>query len=306
MSRSALPNDPLWPRAGGWIVPVTDSPLVRIADIAILGVPTFRTSITPTSAHATPAAVREALLRYSTFSTSRRIDVSSLMAIDMGDVTRPDGTQGEKRVAEAVARAAGRARFLVALGGDGSLTYSVVRGLFGERVSECGLITIDAHHDLRDGVSNGSVVRRLLESGLPGTHVVQIGIADFGNSEAYSARAREAGITIVSRGELRGADLAVVAQRALEIAGADGRPIFVDIDIDVCDRAEAPGCPSSAPGGISADELHQLAFELAKDPRVVGTDIAEVDSAVDAPDGRTARLAALVVLELAAGVASRG
>jgi formiminoglutamase len=86
-----------------------------------------------------------------------------------------------------------------------------------------------------------------------------------------------------------------VAQRALEIAGADGRPVFVDIDVDVCDRADAPGCPSSAPGGISADEL-----------RVVGADITEVDSAMDAPDGRTVRLAALVVLELATGVASRG
>jgi formiminoglutamase len=306
VTRSALSNDPLWPRAGGWIVPATDSPLVRVADIAILGVPTYRTSITPTSAHATPVAVREALLRYSTYSTSRGIDVSSLMAIDMGDVTRPDGTQGERRVAEVVTRAAGRARFLVALGGDNSLTYSVVRGLFGERIGECGLITIDAHHDLRDGVSNGSVVRRLLESGLPGSNVVQIGIADFANSEAYAARAREAGITVVSRGKLRGADLALVAQQALEIAGADGRPVFVDVDIDVCDRADAPGCPSSAPGGISADELRLLAFELARDSRVVGADIAEIDSEMDAPDDRTVRLAALVVLELAAGVASRG
>jgi formiminoglutamase len=66
-----------------------------------------------------------------------------------------------------------------------------------------------------------------------------------------------------------------------------------------------PGCPSAAPGGITADELRQLAFSLALDPRVIGVDLAEIDATIDAPDGRTVRLAALLVLELAAGVASR-
>jgi formiminoglutamase len=73
----------------------------------------------------------------------------------------------------------------------------------------------------------------------------------------------------------------------------------------VCDRAEVPGCPSAAPGGISADELRQLAFALASDRRVVGADIAEIDATADAADGRTSRLAALVILEIAAGIMSR-
>ena len=299
------PNDPLWPRAGHWIAPAADDGPPGVADLALLGVPTFRTSITPTKAFATPAAVREALMRYSTYSTTHGVDLSSLAAIDLGDVADPDAPDGPDRVAHVVAIAAHCCRFLIALGGDNSLTHSVMRGLLGERLGDCGLITIDAHHDLRDGVSNGSPVRQLLEAGLPGGNIVQIGIADFANSPAYAARAREAGITVVSRADLRGADLSEVAWRAADIAGADGRPIFVDIDVDVCDRAEVPGCPSAAPGGISADELRQLAFALARDPRVVGADIAEIDATADAADGRTVRLAALLVLELAAGLALR-
>jgi formiminoglutamase len=302
---SALPTDPLWPRAGQWITPTGRLPRAEIADLALLGVPTYRTSITPTSAHTTPALVRDALLRYSTWSANHQVDVAELLAADLGDVTEPDGPAGEARVTQAVADAIQRCRFLIALGGDNSLTYGIVRGIFGERLGECGVITIDAHHDIRDGISNGSPIRRLIEAGLPGANIVQIGIGDFSNSAQYASRAHAAGITAVSRSELRGADMASVAAHALDIAGAHSRPVFVDIDVDVCDLAHVPACPSAAPGGISADELRQLAFAFARDARVVGADIAEIDAANDAEDGRTVKLAALVVLEIAAGIASR-
>jgi formiminoglutamase len=44
---------------------------------------------------------------------------------------------------------------------------------------------------------------------------------------------------------------------------------------------------------------------VAKDSRVRAIDITEIDAALDTPDQRTIRLAALLVLEAAAGVASR-
>ena len=57
--------------------------------------------------------------------------------------------------------------------------------------------------------------------------------------------------------------------------------------------------------GISAYELRRAA-PAAADPRVASVDLAEVDATADAPDGRTVRLAALLVLEAAIGAASRG
>ena len=97
------------------------------------------------------------------------MDVAQLTAVDLGDVQDPDGPFGEAHVGEAVGRASG-ARLLIALGGDNSLTYSVMKGLWpaGGELDGVGLVTVDAHHDLRDGVSNGSPVRRLIEDGLPG------------------------------------------------------------------------------------------------------------------------------------------
>jgi len=304
MSASALHDDPLWPRAGHWLA-ATDDPLAE-GELALIGVPAHSTSISPTGANRTPRAVREALLRYSTYSTARDVDVAVLRAVDLGDVDEPDGPEGEARVRAAVAEAAWRFRMLVAVGGDNSITFPVMQGLLGEDLSECGLITVDAHHDLRDGVSNGSPVRRLTEAGLPGADIVQIGIADFANSAAYAARAHDLGITVIPRERLRERPIEAIATHALEIAGRGGRPVFVDLDVDVCDRSVAPGCPASAPGGISADELRQLAYLLARDERVRGIDITEVDATADAPDGRTVRLAALLVLEVAAGLATRG
>jgi len=300
-----LPSDPLWPRAADWFVPAGENDGAP-CDLALLGVPAWRTSITPTGAHATPAAVREALLRYSTYSASHGVDVSQLVAVDFGDVAEPDGPEGEQRVRAAVGRAAG-AELLLAVGGDNSITYSVMTGLWpdAEDLRGVGLITVDAHHDLRDGATNGSPVRRLVEAGLPGENIVQLGISDFANSAAYAARAREYGITVIGREEFRHRPASELVAYALERAGAGGRPIYVDIDVDVCDRAVVPGCPSAAPGGFSADELRQLAFAFGADPRVRAIDITEIDAMIDALDHRTVRLAALLLLEAAAGLVSR-
>ena len=299
MSAAALPHDPKWARATTLFSSSNGD-----ADIALIGVPAHLSSISATSAHLTPAAIRSALARYSTFSTSADIDLVGNTFTDLGDVQSPDGTEGHARVKAAVKNLLNAHKLVVALGGDNSITYSVASSLWPD-LSNIGLITFDAHHDLRDGDSNGSPVWQLIQAGLPGKNIVQIGIADFANSAEYSARAKENGITVISRADLRTHSINEVVKRALDIAGHGGREIYVDLDVDVCDRSVVPACPAAMPGGISADELRQGAFLLAADKRVRAIDITEIDAALDTPDQRTIRLAALLVLEAASGFASR-
>ena len=296
MSAAEIPNDPNWPRANS---------LLKSAktELAIIGVPASATALSPTSAHLTPAAIRAALIKYSTFAGSTTTELQTSGITDLGDVVSPDHAHGEARVAEAVSGLLQTHKILLALGGDNSITYSVAAGLFPD-LSKIGLITFDAHHDLRDGVSNGSPIRRLIQAGLPGENIVQIGLSDFANSGPYDKRAKDAGITTIHRSELRERKMSDVVAQALEIAGAGGREIYVDIDVDVCDRSVAPACPASVPGGISADELRQAANLVAQDSRVRAIDITEIDVVSDAADGRTVRLAALLVLEIAAGLAA--
>jgi formiminoglutamase len=295
-----MSEDSAWPRASEWLANSE-----RPCDVAVIGVPAHRTSISATGAHATPAAIRAALARYSTYSATADTDVRSLVAFDAGDVLDPDFDEGEARVIARVSQVASTSTLLIALGGDNSLTYGVALGVWGQRIASAGLVTLDAHHDLRDGVSNGSPVRRLVEAGLSGQRVVQIGIADFSNSAEYAARARDLGITVITRGALRTRPIAEAIAEALEIAASADGPVHVDLDVDVCDRAAVPGCPAAAPGGISADELRQAAFLAGAHRAVESVDIAEIDATADSADQRTVRLGALLLLEAAAGLASR-
>jgi formiminoglutamase len=278
------------------------------ADAAILGFPTWRTSLSPTGAHATPSAVRETLTRYSaTLMGPPVVDLAeALRVLDAGDVAEPDGEAGIAATVGRVHELAESARLVIALGGDNALTYPVARG-----AGATGLITIDAHFDLRDGVSNGSPVRRLIEDAPDGeridpTRIVQIGIADFANSAAYAARDAEWGIRVITLDEVRRRGIAEFVTEATAIAGAGGASrIHLDVDVDAADRAAAPGCPASVPGGFAAWELRALVRSIVADPRVVSADIAEVDATADTDDLRTVRLAALCVLEMLAGLATR-
>ena len=307
-------EDPLWPRASAWL---KEAEAGKSYDLGLFGIPANLTSISKTNALLTPNAIREALQRYSTFNWSINKDVSELSFADFGDVVDPDSPEGEVRTAHLAHDVSSRTKLAIGLGGDNSVTYAMAKGVFTNSantgiVETAGLITFDAHHDLRDGVSNGSPVRRLIdEAGLDGKRIVQIGIADFSNSTAYAKRAKDYGIHVIPRTTLRSRSAADVVAEALEIAGAAGGPIHVDFDVDVCDRAVVPACPAAAPGGLSADEFRAFCFEIGKAtgranasasaPQVRSVDFTEIDASADSADGRTVRLAALGILELAAG-----
>jgi len=286
-----LPHDPLWPRAHS----LFNSEFIGRSDVTLVGVPASQTSLSPTSAHETPKVIRNALMRYSNAHSDPRVSLERLTLRDAGDTTSPD--DNEESAIGRLKELKAETNLLVALGGDNSITYSGVKG-----TGATGLITLDAHYDLRDGISNGSPVRRLIDAGLDGKKVVQIGIADFSNSTEYAKRAKDFGITVIPRSSLRSRPLSDIWTEATSIAGDK---VFVDFDMDVCDRSVVPACPAAAPGGISADEIRQFAFLAGRSKSIIGADITEIDSTKDSSDERTVRLAALVVLELIAGLSTR-
>ena len=120
-----------------------------------------------------------------------------------------------------------------------------------------GLITLDAHLDMRDldqGLSNGNPVRALMEDGLPGANIAQVGLASFANTQAMHRDALAAGNCLVSMADIRRDGIEAAIDRALDHVG-HCEAILVDCDIDVIDRAQMPGAPGARPGGMAVEDF---------------------------------------------------
>ena len=157
---------------------------------------------------------------------------------------------------------------VILLGGDNAITRPGVRGI-DATLQGVGLLTLDAHFDLRDtdgGLNNGNPVQALLEDGLPGTHISQIGLAPFANTKKAHAKAEVAGISVRTLRECAARGLAAVVQEELLRLSACCSRIYVDFDIDVIDRAQMPSAPGARPGGISVQRILRGGSHYSSEP----------------------------------------
>ena len=117
---------------------------------------------------------------------------------------------------------------------------------------------------------NGNPVRCLLEDGLPGANIGQIGLAPFANTTKMHEDAAPAGIgsgTIADCGK-RGHRRGRSTWRSTLLTHVEA--IFVDFDIDVIDRAQLPGAPGARPGGLPPADSSPPPAAFAADPRPAG------------------------------------
>lgn len=291
-----MTDDPLWPRAATLLGEPTASP------VGLVGVPLSRSSISPSQAHLTPAAVRRALHRLPTFHAGLGVDVPVIADCGDLDVSSLSGT-------DAVAGVLHRLRelpaydLLLLIGGDNLVTWPAVEALSPE-LGRVGLLTLDAHHDVRGfhaGATNGTPVRGLVEAGV--RSVVQIGIGDLTNSRDHRQWCADHGIEVVPASACRGR-VGEVVRIELDRLAAGCDALHVDLDVDVVDRAFVPGCPGARPGGLLPHELLEAAVEAGRHPKVRSVDVVEVDAAADVNDV-TVQLAAMCLLSAAAGFAAR-
>jgi arginase family enzyme len=153
-------------------------------------------------------------------------------------------------------------------------------------MNKVALITLDAHFDMRDldqGLSNGNPVRALIEDGLPGANIAQIGLASFANSRAMHEHALAAGNLVVTMADVRRDGITKAIERALDHVGHCDA-ILVDCDIDVINRSQFPGAPGARPGGMAVHDFFAAVRRLASDPRVRVIDLTEWDPPLDPTD----------------------
>ncbi len=304
-------DDPDWIRASRWLAGDLPAPGDAAPVLAVLGAPLSATSISPSHADRCPAAVRAALRRFATWFAPAGVALEDVRVADHGDIDL-DGLDVAASLAAIAAATADLwatpppPDLLVVLGGDNAVTRPALRGYAGE-LARTGLLTLDAHHDVRGfhaGVTNGTPVRGLIDDGLPGGNVVQVGIGAFTNVAAHRRWCEQRGVTVVGVSDARAEGIGACVQRHLDLLARRCDRIWVDLDVDVLDAAFAPGCPGARPGGLLPSELHEAALVAGRHAAVAGIDIVEVDPEAD-PTGTTVDNAALCLLHAAAGLALR-
>ena len=270
--------------------------------VGLLGAPLAAGSVTAGTCDQAPTVLRATLKRIGSYDVETARELETRIA-DRGDIVLDGLTieQATGPIRDAVAKSAEAHALTLLVGGNNGVTRPAVLGLGGS-LDEVGLITLDAHFDMRDtseGLSNGNPVRALLEDGLPGSNIAQVGLAAFANSAAMHRDAEDAGNLVVTIGEVRRDGIDHALQKALDhVAHCDA--LVVDCDIDVIDRSQLPGAPGARPGGMVVADFFWAVRRLASDPRVRVIDLTEWDPSLD-PSDLTALTAARWVAECLAG-----
>lgn len=290
-----------WPSIADLIVTESDAP------VALLGAPMDAGSVSPGRCDLAPAAVRQAMKRLSTYDLTAAMELAVPIR-DLGDVAVRGlmPADGFAPIRDAVTAATATHDLVVLLGGNNAVTRPAAHGL-GLPLDRVGLITLDAHFDMREtdqGPRNGNPVRCLLEDGLPGANICQIGLAPFANTRKMHEDALAAGIGVFDLDEVLAKGIEAAIDDALERL-SHAEAILVDFDIDVIDRGQFPGAPGARPGGLPVWDFFRAARRLVEEQRVRAVDLTEFDPSLDATD-LSALTAARWLCEILAGHEMRG
>lgn len=257
----------------------------------LLGLPYDASSSFLRGPAAAPPLIRKELGSEATNPWSEAlIDLSAAGALaDAGDLDLPASAEARARIEAGVERVHAGGGRVIALGGDHSVTYPVLRAL-GPCHPGLTLLHIDAHPDLNDifegdRFSHACPFARILEEGLV-ARLVQVGIRKM--SPHQQAQAERFGVEVI--------DMRAWSAGVRPGLASGAGPLYLSLDLDGLDPAFAPGVSHQEPGGLTTREVIGLIQQLPGP--FVGADVVEYNPLCDL-GGATARVAAKLVREIA-------
>ncbi|WP_312463945.1 agmatinase [Pantoea endophytica] len=272
------------------------------ADVAVFGVPFDEGSPWQPGARFAPRSLREHSMRFAStgFYDIQRDQhfltdvISQGRLVDVGDVdvlpTNVIGTHDN--ISTLVQMIRQRGAIPLALGGDHSVSYPLIRGI----QEPVHVVQFDAHLDFAPSThgvhfSNGQPFRHVaaLEHVLS---LTQVGIRSLRVRPSEVSDARQQGSHIISMAAFRQQQF-IEQLRHLPA----GEKCYISIDIDVLDFSLVPGCASAEPNGMRYDELRDALQVLLQRMNVIGLDLVEVNPQLDVPTGATSYLAAHLLVE---------
>jgi arginase len=253
--------------------------------ISLLGIPLDTNSSFLTGAALAPPKIREAFNSDSSnYFSESGIDIKTAPGWkDLGDLTFGEGDP-HKTIEQAVARAIKDGKVL-SLGGDHSITYPIMKGVWS-RYDKVTILHLDAHTDLYDNYENNpnshaSPFARILEQ-RPDTHVIQVGIRT--STTHTRAQSERFGVEVIYMNEWSDS-------RRFDLKD----PVYLSLDLDALDPAFVPGISHYEPGGFSTRQVISIIQNLKCN--IVGADLVEYNPNRDI-NGVTGMVAAKLMKEI--------
>ncbi len=205
---------------------------------------------------------------------------------DAGDLPVAEGPESREQIERGIRDLLASDARPLAIGGDHSITYPIVRAAAGIHPS-LTILHVDAHPDLYDTFdgdrfSHACPFARIMEERLA-WRLVQVGIRTINDHQR--AQADRFGAEIIDMRMWEAGKRPVV-----------NGPVYLSIDLDGLDPAFAPGVSHREPGGLSVREVLTLIHQISG--TLVGADVVEYNPRQDL-EGVTATVAAKLVKEIA-------
>ena len=181
-----------------------------------------------------------------------------------------DASASHALVERACAEQLAAGRFVVAVGGDHSVTVPLYRAHRARLGEDVGVLQVDAHTDLYDSwqgsnLSHASPMHRLVEDGVS---VTQVGLRAISRESREYQRLK--GIPFFPAHDLhRRFPLA-------EIVASLPPRVYITLDFDALDPSVMPSVGTPLPDGLSYRQAVELLAAVFRDREVVGVDLVEL------------------------------
>ena len=256
--------------------------------LRLIGLPYDSSSSFLRGAAEAPAAIRAALesSHWNSWSELGQDLAANDVMSDAGDVPLSAGPRARDEIESAVAEVLAGGWRPLALGGDHSVTYPLIRAM-SRSYPALTILHLDAHPDLYDEFegdrfSHACPFARIMEEGLA-TRLVQVGIRTLNPQQRRQAQ--RYGVELI---DMRSWEAGVRPR----VEGS----VYLSVDLDVLDPAFAPGVSHREPGGLSVRDVLSILQQLSG--TLVGADVVEYNPRQDI-GGVTSVVAAKVVKEIA-------
>lgn len=242
------------------------------APYAVLPAPYERAVSFSRGTGAGPLAILDASIQLELFDE----ELSRAPELRVQTLTAPDCQTGGAaeilaRIGNAAAAELSAGRFLMTLGGEHSISAPLIAAA-ARTYPDITVLHLDAHLDLRDSylgspLSHASVMRRVMETGVP---IVHVGIRSLCAEEYELIRARN--LPVFWARDIVGANNDGWIE---QIAARLGRRVYVSLDVDVLDPGIMPGTGTPEPGGLTYRAITRLLREICRCRTVVAADLVE-------------------------------